>query len=132
VNKHITITVSLPPDLKELLESWVTPELSRSEIVGKLIQAHAARPAAVGFKDVPLFVAELPADTQPTGATVRVLSVKVPGSLHWKSERMAQVEELLGHGPLLTRRGHVWHTVQGAALQNRAVEALTKTGNLAP
>lgn len=56
-NKHITVTVSLSPADKALLDSWVTPELSRSEVVSRLIQAHTARPAAPKFADVPLFAA---------------------------------------------------------------------------
>ena len=55
-NKHITVTVSMSPADKALLDSWVTPDLSRSEVVSRLIQAHAARPtAAPKFADVPLF-----------------------------------------------------------------------------
>lgn len=40
-NKHEAITISLPPHLKALLDAWTTPELSRSEVVGELIQARA-------------------------------------------------------------------------------------------
>ncbi len=69
-NKHITVTVSLSPADKALLDSWVTPELSRSEVVSRLIQAHAARPAAVKFADVPLFTPTPPAP-RPEPATPR-------------------------------------------------------------
>lgn len=42
IGKHKTFGVSLPPDLKTLLDSWVTDDLSRSGVVAELIQEHAA------------------------------------------------------------------------------------------
>lgn len=41
VNKHESFSVSLPPHLKALLDGWVTHDLSRSEVIGQLIEAHA-------------------------------------------------------------------------------------------
>ncbi|WP_412030615.1 hypothetical protein [Deinococcus yunweiensis] len=40
-NKHESFSVSLPPHLKALLDGWVTDDLSRSEVIGQLIEAHA-------------------------------------------------------------------------------------------
>jgi Arc/MetJ-type ribon-helix-helix transcriptional regulator len=122
-HKHITFTVSLPPDLKAVLDSWVTSETSRSEVVAQLVRQKAQ-------------IKEKQTTIEPlseffTGTSLRVVRVKVPASLHWKADRMVEVEKLLSHGKKLTRRGHIWYTDQEGTLQNRAVEALLKTGNLA-
>lgn len=43
LTKHIPTSVSLPPALRAALDSWVTPDLSRSEIVAELIEQEVSR-----------------------------------------------------------------------------------------
>lgn len=44
VNKHETVTISLPPVLKAALDAAVTPEVSRSEVVAELIARYLLTP----------------------------------------------------------------------------------------
>ncbi len=122
-HKHITFTVSLPPDLKALLDEWTTPDTSRSEVVAQLIRDK------VQVKDHQTTVESL--SELPTDSLLQVVRIKVPASLKWKSYRMAEVEQILREGKTLRREGLVWVTEKGQKLQHRAVEALLKAGNVA-
>jgi hypothetical protein len=54
-NKYQVFSVSVPLELKILLDSWVTPEVSRSEVIAGLIQNHAdALAAADAQANMPL------------------------------------------------------------------------------
>jgi hypothetical protein len=121
-HKHITFTVSLPPDLKALLDDWTTPDTSRSEVVAQLIRDK------VQLKEHQTTIE--PLAELATDSLLQVVRVKVPSSLHWKSHRMAEVEQMLSEGKTLRREGLVWVTEKGQKLQHRAVEALLKVGNV--
>jgi len=53
-DKHAVFSVSLPPHLKSLLDSWVTEEVSRSEVIARLIEAQAQAEASTPVAITPL------------------------------------------------------------------------------
>ncbi len=106
-NKHITVTVSLSPADKALLDSWVTPELSRSEVVSRLIQAHAARPAAVKFADVPLFAAPPAPRPEPTAPRTGERELRA-GPTVARVGSHAQIIHELSQGGVLAFTNGVW------------------------
>ena len=88
-NKHQSFSISLPPHLKDALDAAVTEEVSRSEVVAGLIEAHllkpvtkeksapAARPPAPARAAAPQKkAARPPATNLPAAVTVMTQQVK--------------------------------------------------------
>lgn len=137
-NKHQTFSVSLPPHLKELLDSWTTEEVSRSELIGQLVQAHAqalAAPAITPATPQPHRKARKGPETGQRGKTTRlaltapvlhVLTTTVPRGKGWKPEKYAEAERLLKQGDTLTADGVDYRTQQGEVMSWRTAEALIK------
>jgi hypothetical protein len=103
-NKHETITISLPPHLKALLDAWTTSELSRSGVVGELIQSRAdAMAGAVVIvtsaelvtqkPDVALAAARVGKSAAPTSASPSRPSEK-PKRTRPESGKTGQTERL--------------------------------------
>lgn len=146
-NKHESFSVSLPPHLKALLDSWVTPELSRSEVVAQLVEAHAqaVAPGAEqrGAASGPTFTPQkkLKAPSRSSGERgsrkesqrLQVLSIYIPRGKGWKPEKYELGERLLAQGNILTRKSDKgdWITEKGEVMSWRTAQALLKYGILA-
>jgi hypothetical protein len=128
-NKHQTFSISLPPHLKAALDAAVTEEVSRSEVVAGLIEAHLlksappARPAAPQKK-----AAKPPATNLP--AAVTVMTQQVNRGLKWKPEQYATAEKLLAEGYTITRKSDSadYSTEKGSLVSWRTIRALLKRG----
>lgn len=139
-NKHQTFSISLPPHLKSALDAAVTEEVSRSEVVAGLIEAHllkqpparpapAAKPPATARAAAPQKrPAKPPATNLP--AAVNVIAQQVPRGLGWKPEKYAAAEKLLAEGYIITRRTDSadYTTEKGSLVSWRTVQALLKLG----
>ncbi|WP_344982873.1 hypothetical protein [Deinococcus rubellus] len=93
----------------------MTPGKSRSEVVSRLIQAHAARPAAVKFADVPLFAA--PTATSPAPGSNPTPSRTGARELRagWRVARVSshtQIIHELSQGAVLAFTGGAWVLTQ--------------------
>jgi hypothetical protein len=138
-HKHQTFSVSLPPHLKELLDSWTSEEVSRSELIGQFVQAHAIALAA------PATPAQATATPQPhrksrnrpqtgnrgkttrlalTAPVLHVLVTTVPRGKGWKPEKYEAAERLLRQGDTLTADGVDYRTQEGEIMSWRTAEAL--------
>ena len=157
-NKHETITVSLPPNLKALLDGWVTDEISRSEIVARLIEAHAATLEAGKIHRVnnPQQRPEAPSrpsqgQIQPTkrdhnkGKTgkrgnserlalsvpvLHVMQRTMPRGQRWTPAKYEQAEKLLSEGDTMIANGVDYLTEKGNVMSWRTAEALVRLGVL--
>lgn len=158
-SKYQTITISLPPELKTLLDSWTSPEISRSQVVAQLIEARAQAQGSAGpavqTVTPPGVTAtpSRPAQEQATsvkrdrhagktgkrGQTVRLaLSVPVlhvmqrtmPRGQKWTPAKYAEAEALLRQGDTLQAQGVDYVTEQGEVMNWRTAEALVKLGVL--
>lgn len=131
-NKHATISISLPPNLKEALDAAVTAETSRSEVVAELIAAHLVGNTAVnkGPRTTPVPSRPKPTDTMP--AAVTVMAQRMPRGLGWKPEKYRTAETLLAEGFTIVRaEGSAdYVTEKGNVMSWRTVAALLKLGTL--
>lgn len=155
-NKYQVFSVSIPPELKILLDSWVTEELSRSEVVAQLIQAHADRcPKSEAEPQSPVSsegVRSRARQKTPTGSqnpsqygkrgkterlvltapALQVLTSVVPRGKKWKPEKYAHAERLLAQGNILQAQGLDYVTQAGEVMSWRTAEALVGFGVLQP
>lgn len=136
--KHVTVTISLPPKLKAVLDSATTPEISRSEVVARLIETHlvtvsipdsqqsagGGRPARVRKTKVTSSLPEI----------VTVVQTRCPRgeAMRWDRERYEKTDALLGDGVTLRRveNGADYRTERGNIMSWRTVQALLKLGVL--
>ena len=150
LNKHETVTISLPPHLKAALDAAVTPEVSRSEVVAQLIDQHLylSTAQAQSQLQVPRKAKRVPAasrvmpkpksrpsrakSTPPLPFAVTVISQRVDRGIKWKPERYAEAERLLAQGHTLKRMadGADYITETGESMSWRTVSALIKMGVL--
>lgn len=157
-NKHETFSVSLPPHLKALLDSWVTPAVSRSEVIARLIQAQADASSTLQSKGMSTPQARLETPSRPSEEQItapKLDSPKRPVSKRGKTERLAsyapvlhvmqrtmprgqkwtpakylQAEALLAEGDTLQAQGVDFVTEKGNVMSWRTAEALVKLGVL--
>lgn len=145
-NKHETVTISLPPQLKAALDAAVTPDVSRSEVVAQLIAQHLMPQAAqvqVPRKAGKGSAAPQPVHTpQPSRAkstvnlppAVTVMAQRMNRGIKWKPEKYALAERLLAQGHTLTRlpEGADYSTEAGEVMSWRTVQALLRLGVVVP
>lgn len=140
-NKHQSFSISLPPHLKAVLDAAVTEEVSRSEVVAGLIEAHLLRPVT-NEKSAPAprppaparaaapqkKAAKPPATNLP--AAVTVIAQQVKRGLGWKPEKYATAEKLLTEGYTITRKPDSadYTTEKGSLVSWRTIQALLKLG----
>jgi hypothetical protein len=137
-NKHQTFSISLPPHLKAALDAAVTEEVSRSEVVAGLIEAHLlksappARPAGARAAAPQKKAAKPPATNLP--AAVTVMAQQMKRGLGWKPEKYADAEKLLAEGYTITRKPDSadYSTEKGGLVSWRTVQALLKLGVVVP
>lgn len=158
-SKYQTITVSLAPELKTLLDSWTSEGLSRSQVVAQLIEGHAraqGHPATASQDIQPLDHGAAPSrpaqklrapskrdhragKTGQRGQTVRlalsapvlhVMQRTMPRGQKWTPAKYAQAEALLRQGDVLQAQGVDYVTEQGEVMNWRTAEALVKLGVL--
>lgn len=133
-NKHQTVTISLPPILKAALDAAVTPEVSRSEVVAGLIEAHLVKPVSRGKYSVAKAAApqkksyKAPVTNLP--GVVTVMAQQMKRGLGWKPEKYAAAEKLLAEGYTITRKPDSadYTTEKGSLVSWRTVQALLKLG----
>lgn len=133
-NKHQTFSVSLPPHLKEALDRAVTEEVSRSEVVAGLIEAHLlkaappSKPATARATAPPKQSAKPPATNLPHAVTVMAQQMK--RGLGWKPEKYEAAEKLLAEGYTITKRPDSadYSTEKGSLVSWRTIQALLKLG----
>lgn len=117
LNKHKSFSVSLPPHLKAVLDSWVTPELSRSEVLAQLVEAHAQAQAPgrehtalqAGMTSNPQKKLEAP--SRPSGEQVERrprASTRAGGMKRTATERLAQSVPVLNVMQRTVPRGLGW------------------------
>lgn len=138
-NKHQSFSISLPPHLKDALDAAVTEEVSRSEVVAGLIEAHllkpvtqsapAARPPAPARAAAPQKKAAKPPTTN-LPAAVTVMTQQVKRGLGWKPEKYVAAEKLLAEGYTITRKSESadYATEKGSLVSWRTIQALLKLG----
>lgn len=137
VNKHETVTISLPPVLKAALDAAVTPEVSRSEVVAELIARYLLTP-----KPAPI-VTETDEQSAPSLEGVSALKVlsavidqRTRNGWRWNNKRYAPLEQQLAQSGvirLMRQNGkNIWRTAQGDALRPSVLLKLMKSGNIAP
>ncbi len=117
LNKHESFSVSLPPHLKAVLDSWVTPELSRSEVLAQLVEAHAqARPPGRAPTALKSAVTSNPqksleAPSRPSGEQARRkprASTRAGGVKRTATDRLAQHVPVLNVMQRTVPRGLGW------------------------
>lgn len=133
-NKHQTFSISLPPHLKEALDRAVTEEVSRSEVVAGLIEAHLLKSApiagAAGTRTAapPKKATKPPTTNLPHAVTVMAQQMK--RGLGWKPEKYEAAEKLLAEGYTITRKPDSadYSTEKGSLVSWRTIQALLKLG----
>jgi hypothetical protein len=134
--RYERFTVTLPPDLKEQLDtlaaSW---ELTRSGLLSLIMNQYFS-----GMSGLPEQVAPAPSLSLEGVTVLRVLSCTLPpalrNKLRWSPERYAALEADLSSGfelrMDLTNGKAVWRTVTGKGIRRDTVELLVKAGILTP
>lgn len=138
--KHVTVTISLPPHLKEVLDSVTTPEVSRSEVVARLIENHLVQvstpsPQQSATVNKPARIRKTKT-TSSLPKTVTVIQTRCPRgeAMRWDRERYEKTDALLSDGVTLRRveNGADYQTEKGNVMSWRTVQALLKLGVLVP
>jgi hypothetical protein len=157
-NKHETVTISLPPHLKALLDGWVTDEVSRSEVVAVLIEAHAVKLEAGEAVRVNTLRQRSEAPSRPSqgqaaspkrdynkgkigrrgnserlalsAAVLHVMQRTMPRGQKWTPAKYELAEKLLSEGDTLTANGVDYLTERGNVMSWRTAEALVRLGVL--
>lgn len=134
--RYERFTVTLPPDLKEQLDtlaaSW---ELTRSGLLSLILNQYFS-----GMSGLPEQVAPAPSLSLEGVTVLRVMSSTLPGGLknklRWASTRYFALESDLSSSPELrldpTNGKAVWRTVTGKGIRRDTVELLVKAGILTP
>lgn len=151
-NKHQVFSVSLPPELKVLLDSWVTQEVSRSELVAQLILKHAASIGAVEPQpDMPLEAPVRPSKarakaSEGKGMGQTAINKSGPQEKPMQHKKKGQSDRLALTAPTLhvvtttIPRGKKWKPekyahaeallAQGDTLQAQGVDYVTQAGEV--
>lgn len=154
-NKHQTVTISLPPELKAALDAATTPTLSRSEVVARLIQnmldTQATQKKVRAFSKAILDnskakEASKPKQNQKAGrrgnterlalsapvlhVMQRTIERRVRGQLRWEAGDYDKTQQLLAEGDVLQAEGLNYVTEKGSVMSWRRAEALVRQGVL--
>lgn len=145
-NKFQTITISLPPELKALLDSWASKELNRSQVVAQLIEAQAQRQGVPSAAVEPVEPRSLPTAAQTPSRPAGEPTAPRRDHHAGKTGQRGQTVRLALSAPVLhvmqrtMPRGQKWTPAkyaqaeallrQGDVLQAQGVDYVTEQGQV--